>query len=503
MRHLFRFPLRFLTGVAGAAIAGLTVGSVHAQYYPYAPYPSYPVPAYSMPAPVTYVPPQQTPPSAVVPVGLLTGDYRSWGWGNRSCDCPPPCCAPPCPAPQVSPVPAPPVPAPAPEVKPMPAPLPPPQPPAMLQPPVVLQPGEMEQGPALGSGSFALATPNMIGDFLGACSVRSFPVSATVNGTVSIFDRPPASFSLPQQFNLLAAVPDLAFGDFKVAENESPIPRDRVFAYYEHYAGALGVVEGSTLSTAGLPGAGNGQPFPPLAISGNTIRFDVYSEVIGFEKTFFDGQASVEVRMPFFQTGGNVPVSASGASVSGPDQLTAGFNTTLDSESNVGDLTVVFKYAPYLNRDTGSAVAVGLAVTMPTGPTIPTAEGNDNCWLFQPYIGFVWNINPNWYVEGFSSVAIPTNSNTDLVLFEDIGVGYWLYRSTGLLTGIIPTVELHANLAPNDHDCIGYNTNEIDITAGIHTILNQRAILTLGASIPVTGPLPYTFEGIIELNYLF
>ena len=27
----------------------------------------------------------------------------------------------------------------------------------------------------------------------------------------------------------------------------------------------------------------------------------------------------------------------------------------------LGDLTVVFKYAPYLNRTTGSAVAVGLA----------------------------------------------------------------------------------------------------------------------------------------------
>ncbi len=516
MRRLFRFSRRVLAATGGAAIAALTVSSAQAQYYPYPPapaYPAYPAAGYPVAAPVMYPQPLQSP-AGVVPVGALTGDYRNWGWGSRSSTCVPPCGAAPCPAPQVVPAPPPqpaPMPMPAPEVKP-PEPVQPPAPaPAPVQPSVVLQPSEMEQGPALGSGSFALATPNMIGDFLGGCSVRSFPVFTTVNGTVSVGVAGPIPFTSQQQFNILAAVPDISRGAFKIAEDESPIPRDRVFAYYNHYSGVLGVVEGSSLSPGSLEAAAGvgGEPFPPISFSGNPIRFDVYREVVGFEKTFLDGQASVEVRVPFFQTGGNIPVTANGVStspegdVNGPYQLLAGFSTALNSESNVGDMTVVLKYAPYLNRDTGSALAVGLAMTIPTGPNIPSADGNLNCWLFQPYVGFVWNISQNWYVEGFSSVVIPSNSNVDLLLFEDVGVGYWLYRSNSVLSGIVPTVEMHANIAPSDKDCTGYNTNELDITAGIHTIFNNRAILTIAGSIPVSGPLPYTFEGILQLNYLF
>jgi hypothetical protein len=501
MRKHFRIPQHLLAAIGGTAIAILGAEPVHAQYYPAAPYPAYPMPGYPVAAPVPYAAPAQQP--VIMPVGALSGDFRNWGWGKQPSDC-----APPCAAPQVAPAPAPMpalAPMPAPEMK-APEPIqPPPAPAPAPVPPMVLQPGEAEQGPALGSASYALATPGMIGDFLGGCSVRSFPVPTSVTASSVSGAEGFTNSTTVNGVSIFAAVPDLAFGAFKVAENESPIPRDRVFAYYNHYTGVLGVVEGSTLSTATLPPDTAGNSFPALTYTGNTIRFDVYREVIGFEKTFFDGQASVELRVPFFQTGG-IPVSTTGVSTApdgSGDTFNAPINSNLDAESNVGDMTVVLKYAPYLNRDTGNAVAVGLAVTIPTGPTIPTANGNANCWLFQPYVGFLYNFGTNWYAEGYSSVAIPTNSNTDLLLFEDIGVGYWLYQGNSFLTGIVPTVEFHANIAPNDKECIGYNTNELDITAGVHAIFNRRAILTLAGSIPVSGPLPYTFEGIIQLNYMF
>jgi hypothetical protein len=104
-------------------------------------------------------------------------------------------------------------------------------------------------------------------------------------------------------------------GAFKIAENESPRPQDRVFVTYNYYRD-VGSVE------------------------------DVHRETIGFEKALLGGRASVGLRLPFFQVRGN----------------DAGQGT------DVGDLSVVLKYALLDDSATGSAVSAGLVITAPTGP---------------------------------------------------------------------------------------------------------------------------------------
>jgi len=89
---------------------------------------------------------------------------------------------------------------------------------------------------------------------------------------------------------------DLSFGfnigefaptnPFKIAKNESPRPTNRVFLTYNYFNDV-------TL----------GHPIPDL-------QTDLNREVIGFEKTFLNGDASVGLRLPFFQVHASDPTGS-------------------------------------------------------------------------------------------------------------------------------------------------------------------------------------------------
>src|SRR5262249_33603758 len=148
-------------------------------------------------------------------------------------------------------------------------------------------------------------------------------------------------------------------------------------------------------------------------------------ETIGFEKTFLDGAASVELRVPFLQVrqGNTSGIDAKRVQDLGlpGGTSTAAVLTPADSlsDSFVGDMTIVGKYAIWDTRDTGNLVRVGLALTVPPGqavtvggpaqfiaaPTLPSAipvgplvpvfPANQNFRdvLFQPFVGYIYNID--------------------------------------------------------------------------------------------------------------
>src|SRR5207244_7959463 len=123
-------------------------------------------------------------------------------------------------------------------------------------------------------------------------------------------------------------------------------------------------------------------------------------------KTFLDGDASVELRAPVVEQEG---VGAVGG-------------------SDFGDVTVVLKYAFLNDEGTGDVLSGGLAVTIPTGPGIPLQTGDLHSALLQPWAGYVWNFD-QFYVQGFTSVVVPTDRRDVTFLSNDVGVGYTLYRS--------------------------------------------------------------------------
>ncbi|MBY0232862.1 MAG: hypothetical protein K2W96_26570, partial [Gemmataceae bacterium] len=251
-------------------------------------------------------------------------------------------------------------------------------------------------------------------------------------------------------------------GAFKIAENESPRPIDRVFLTYNYF---------DDVNTFGS----------------RRGDLDVHRQVIGFERTFLDGDASFGARLPFLQ--------ANGGGIDG-----------------VGDLTLVSKFAFVNNRRTGDIVSGGLVLTLPTGRDVRLVDGSNlQSLLFQPWVGGILN-SDDFYVHGFSSLIIPTESRDATLWSNDIGVGYRLYQDrNAALSAIIPTLEAHlltplskrgADRVLNGTALVGV-PDQLILTAGVHFGLYDRAFLTLGAATPVTGPRLFNVEGIVQLNVAF
>src|SRR5215831_8363168 len=116
----------------------------------------------------------------------------------------------------------------------------------------------------------------------------------------------------------LVAVPG-RYSGISITDNDSPRPVDRVYFTYGYYDGM-----GAQVS----PGIGNITQNRPM---------------VGFEKTFLDGNASFGMRLPFVELNG--PVGVDGQSV--------------------GDLSILTKYA-FINNPNGDVVSAGLILTTPT-----------------------------------------------------------------------------------------------------------------------------------------
>lgn len=255
---------------------------------------------------------------------------------------------------------------------------------------------------------------------------------------------------------------------YKMADNQSPRPQDRVFAAFNFFDN-LTQPAGSTLHSV-----------------------KVYREFFGLEKTFFDQNISLGVRLPLNT------ISADGAG--------GGTSTAL------GDLTIFAKGILWENRETGSLLSSGLAITTPNGPTnfagAPFAKSFRSTAL-QPFIGYIANFD-RWFIQGFSGINVPTNDKLVTMYYNDIGFGYFLYRDPdAFVTAIVPTFEVHVNTPLNHRATSAFVGGPIgipdvvDLTFGVSVGLGSNAILSAGIVNPVTGPRPFDLEALVLLNIFF
>lgn len=278
---------------------------------------------------------------------------------------------------------------------------------------------------------------------------------------------------------------------FKIADNMSPLPQDRVFFSFNYYNN--------------LNYAVNSRINAPVDL------IQVYRYQLGLEKTFLDGNASIGLRDGLNTLTANSPISGLG-----------GTNT------GMGDLTVFSKFVLWQNWDrplnaasgyglsqrvNGGLISSGLAVTVPTGPGgfagAPLSRSFRNTQL-QPYLGYYWT-RGNVYVQGFEAINIPTDPHDVTMLFTDVGAGYFFYRSPdpqSFLTAAAATFEVHVNDPLNHHnpfvltDLAG-TPHVLDLTAGTNFFLSQRALVSLAMVTPITGPRPFDFEVVALLNVYF
>jgi hypothetical protein len=144
--------------------------------------------------------------------------------------------------------------------------------------------------------------------------VNNEPVQIVV--TVPVFGDVPVTTAQ----SVLVPVPG-RYSGVAIVDNDSPRPTDRVYFNYSYYDGI-----GAQLN----PGLGNITMNRPM---------------LGFEKTFLNGDASVGMRLPFIQLNGPPGVGA----------------------DDIGDMSILSKYA-FINDPYGNVLSAGLIVTVPTGP---------------------------------------------------------------------------------------------------------------------------------------
>lgn len=283
-----------------------------------------------------------------------------------------------------------------------------------------------------------------------------------------------------------------AVGRVKIAENTSPIPRDRVFFSYSLF---------------------HNVPF-------NSRDPDVNRYTPGFEKTFWNGRGSVELRTPFASTLDSNLVAG---------EITNGSNTEF------GDATGILKLLLWNNDDW--AFAGGLGVNAPTADDVvvslpngrPLIAIDNDAFHLQPFLGILWTPSDRFFAQGFAQVDVDIDGNpvwADLqgqglerlgrlkdstLMIADLGIGYWIYRGGGTqrVTGISPVVELHYNRSLEDQDVlrqggfvIGNTGQDVDVlntTIGLNLELFNYALVTAGYTAPLSDETDRQFDGEFRL----
>lgn len=229
----------------------------------------------------------------------------------------------------------------------------------------------------------------------------------------------------------------LVVGRQKIAENTSPIPQDRIFWNYSYFENVPIFREG-------------------VNISRNTP---------GFERTFFDGNASFEMRFPFAAT---------------LDSNIALNGMTNTNELEFGNIVTTLKALIHSSDNLG--VSVGTSVSLPTADDLTfQLLGNDVVRVenesvhLLPFLGALYTPNDRFFAQGFLQFDFDANGNPVLInvpglgmtmagrandtsfLYADIGVGYWIVRDDSpnkLINGIAPTIELHYNKSLQETDVV-------------------------------------------------
>lgn len=366
----------------------------------------------------------------------------------------------------------------------------------------------LAEAPARGTGSAASALPNVNGDLLGGGTIAGpLPVVVAPNGQIvgplpvvvlpdgrripiggppqvptdellrgrGLLTTAPPGSRLTALFpppggvfdeSLAAAVarvPQIVRGSFKVAENDSPRPRTRAYFSYYFYD--------QVAKNFGGP---------------NVPRVLVHQQVFGYEQAFLDDRASVGIRLPY-------------------NQLTS----TFYSDTGLADITLTSKVTVWEDRPTGSLLSAGLLVTPPTGnrPFASTITGETiRGTLVQPFLGYIWRA-ADWYLQGFSSVVVPTDSRDVTLLTNGGQLGYILYRNPGsFLSAAIPTAELHVNTPLNHRgaqvDPVGF-VDQVTLLGGSQFLIRERSGIGFSVGAPLTGPRPFSLQGTLQFNFWF
>ena len=315
---------------------------------------------------------------------------------------------------------------------------------------------------------YETAAPNMIGDSLNGGGVLTHQ-----GGTQA------------------SAVGLNSFHTFKIAEDESPWPKNRGYFDFNSYGNVPGTDEISRL-------------------------------MAGFERTFWDGQASIGFRLPIWS------VDVEDRPTAFPAGTVVPFGSA-GTHNAVGDLAITLK-AKLAERSAG-VLTSGLSFVLPTGPDTlgnvdPFYSMNNvsHRGALQPWLGWyrsAQSLDYGFFTQGFVAFDLPIDQDDADYLYLDLGTGYRVPRD-GYITAITPMFEAHwstpiadaaqtisltplgtARVGPGagllTSGVLGYR-NQVNLTTALNFELANSMNLVVGFAIPTVGPQVMDYELIGQLN---
>lgn len=389
--------------------------------------------------------------------------------------------------------------------------------PAVEQPPPAAEPAQEpilapEQFAATGSGeTFAAYAPNMIGDNGGACGKVLFE-----GVTIAELDHP-----------------TFACSRTKIADNNSPLPRDRVYFIYQSFQEAT-----STSVTASDPLG---------ALSFDSASVDVNKYTFGLEKTFFDGSASFQIQLPFATNLTNRPFFNFDAPAVAPDE----------TNTNIRNLAMALKLR--LWQSERLFLTGGGLLQVPTAPDVigRAFSANDplididhrfayrnRAVILSPFLGALATPTDRLFLQGFAQVDVDLNGDRfdfdpvvngqplarqsfrvsqQTLMRLDAGAGRWFYRNpqANRITGIAASLEVHWTSTLNDAHVVTFvepgfgstvqvgntanRTDPVYLTLGPTVEFANRSTLAVGFVAPLrTGDdRGFDWELNVQLNYRF
>jgi hypothetical protein len=277
-----------------------------------------------------------------------------------------------------------------------------------------------EQASAQESSDIGLSAPNMIGDLLYSSRSVQFGLGR-INGNSNFF-----------------GLGSTSIVNASVAENNSPIPQDRVYFRYNFFSNSQSVTGINSQPVEAIPGSN------VFLFSPQTKKYDTNMYTLGGEKTFLDKAMSVEVRLPIvttLSTSNTLSVGNNTGPVGGADGngnplfgvLATPGNTLGNEGSYFGNMSVILKGLVYHNDCNKLSVSAGLGIGIPTAPDThlsvvdytggsgapQTASGQqlrqftiaNETWALSPFLAALYTPTDRFFTQGFLQVEAPLNSS--------------------------------------------------------------------------------------------
>ena len=245
------------------------------------------------------------------------------------------------------------------------------------------------------------------------------------------------------------AHPTLACSRLNIAESNSPLPADRIYYSYRRFEEAT-----------------------PLSIYQFNTVLDVDRHTLAFERTYWDGMCSLEVRTPIEHRLSSEFLSILAPEFGVVDPVVA----DRDRTTELGNISLIFK--SLLWERESFALSAGLGVTLPTAQdvqyslavagevvyedgitadtntTFSTLFSNETVYLL-PFMA--WMYAPpqtRWFHQGFLQVEVAANPSRVTAFgdgvydFEQNGVPIGFYGFFTGPDGVINPIPVQADLQP-------------------------------------------------------